>query len=104
MTAPTKTRDSSKAQHIPRRTDSGKPQFITDENGNKTAVVLSLETWERVAPFLQNDLERALTSDPVQEDVPPSIAKKLRNHAKGKKEPMLTLEEFKAEVQRLQES
>lgn len=102
MTALTKTRDSSKQQPL-NRVDLGKPQFITDENGNKTAVVVSLEMWERIIPFLQNDLERALLSEPIEEAVPPSIAKKLRNHAKGKKELMLTLEEFKAEVQRLQE-
>jgi hypothetical protein len=104
MTAPTKTRDSSKSQLTLRRTDSGKPQFITDENGNKTAVVLPLETWERIAPFLQNDLERALVSEPINEEVPPSIAKKLRAHAKGKKDTMLTLDEFKAEVERLRKS
>jgi hypothetical protein len=104
MTAPAKTRDSSKSRPAPRRVDSGKPQFLTDENGVKTAVVLPLETWERIAPFLQNDLERALVSEPVNEDVPPRIAKKLRAHAKGKKDEMLTLEEFKTEVERLRKS
>ncbi len=104
MTAPAKTRDSSKSRPAPRRVDLGKPQFLTDENGVKTAVVLPLETWERIAPFLQNDLERALMSEPVNEYVPPSIAKKLRAHAKGKKDEMLTLEEFKTEVKRLRKS
>ena len=104
MTAPTKTRDSSKSDHTPRRVDSGKPQFLTDENGVKTAVVLPLETWERIAPFLQNDLERALVSEPVDEHVPPRIAKKLRAHAKGIKDEMLTPEEFQIEVERLRKS
>jgi hypothetical protein len=76
-------------------------QFFVDEQGNKTAVLVPLEIWERVAPLLQNDLERALMGEPVEEDVPPHIAKRLRDHAKGKKEEMLTLEEFKAEVERL---
>ena len=80
------------------------PQFVTDKHGNTTAVLVPFETWQRVVPFLQNDLERALLTEPVEEDVPPSIAKKLRAHAKGKKEPMLTLDEFKTEVERLHKS
>jgi hypothetical protein len=101
MTAPVKTRESSKSRHTSRRVGSGKPQFLTDENGVKTAVVLPLETWERVAPFLQNDLERALMSEPVDEPVSPRIAKRLRERAKGIKGELLTPEEFQAEVERL---
>ena len=104
MTAPAKTRESRKPRHPVRSIGSGKPQFLTDENGVKTAVVLPLETWERIAPFLQNDLERALMSEPVDEHVPPRIAKKLRAHAKGIKDEMLTLEEFQIEVERLRKS
>lgn len=101
MTAPAKTRDSSKSHHTPRRVDSGKPQFLTDENGVKTAVVLPLETWERIAPFLQNDLERALVSEPVDEYISPKIAKRLRERGQGIKGELLTPEEFQAEVERL---
>ncbi len=104
MTAPAKTRDSSKSRHAPRRVDSGKPQFLTDENGVKIAVVLPLETWERIAPFLQNDLERALMSEPVDEHVPPRIAKRLRERGRGIKDELLTLEEFQIEVERLRKS
>ncbi len=92
MSAATKTQTSSQ------------PQFLVDASGNKMAVVLSLETWERVEPFLQSDLERALVSEPITEDVPPSIAKRLRAHAKGKKGQMLTLEAFQNEVDRLKAS
>ncbi len=101
MTAPAKTRDSSKSRHTPPPVGSGKPQFLTDENGVKTAVVLPLETWERIAPFLQNDLERALMSEPVHEPVSPRIAKRLRERGQGIKGELLTPEEFQAEVERL---
>lgn len=80
------------------------PQFLVDADGNKTAVMLSLEVWERVESFLQSDLERALLSEPISEDVSPSIAKRLRAHAKGKKGQMLTLEAFQSEVDRLKAS
>ena len=103
MTEPAKTRDSSKPSHTTRRQTTSKPQFVVDDTGKKTAVLLSLETWKRVQMFLQNDLEQALVSEPVEEDIPPSIAKRLRAHAKGKKERMLTLEELQNEVERLRQ-
>jgi hypothetical protein len=93
MTASAKTRDHQ----------SPRPalQFFVDEAGNKTAVLVPLEVWERVAPLLQNDLERALMGEPVEEDVPPHIAKRLRERGQGKRGTLLTPEEFHAEVERL---
>jgi hypothetical protein len=50
----------------------------------------------------KDSTQRALEREPVSESIRPSIAKRLRNHAKGKKDTMLTLDEFKTEVKRLQ--
>ena len=97
MTAHNKPRGSSK----PRPVKAWQPRYLTDENGTKTAVLLPLEAWERVAPFLQSDLELALLGEAVTEDVAPRIAKRLRDHAKGKKDEMLTPEAFHAEVESL---
>jgi hypothetical protein len=96
MPANVKARGSSKSA-IP----SWEPQFLTDANGTKTAVVVPLEAWERVAPFLQSDLVQALLSEPIDEEVSPRMTKRLRDHKKGKKGEMLTLEDFHAEVERL---
>jgi hypothetical protein len=94
MTAPAKTRSSSKLHPAP-------PQFLIDANGNKTAVLLPLETWARVESFLQNDLERALVSEPVSESISLRLAKRLRERGQGIKGELLTPEAFQAEVERL---
>ncbi len=107
MTAPAKTRgktpqpltNPSKSRVKPYK--PLEPQYVTDATGNRTAVLIPLEMWERFAPFLQNDLERALMSEPVDEPISPRIAKRLRERGQGIKGELLTLEEFQAEVERL---
>jgi hypothetical protein len=42
-----------------------------------------------------------LMGEPVKEDVPPHIAKQLRQRGQGKRGILLTPEEFHAEVERL---
>ena len=81
--------------------DTSKPQFLIDGNGNKTAVLLPLETWARVESFLQNDLERALVGEPVDEVISKRLAKRLRERGQGVKGELLTPEAFQAEVERL---
>jgi hypothetical protein len=50
----------------------------------------------------KDNIQKALEGKPISEDVSPSIAKKLRNHTKGKKDTMLRLSKFKTEVKKLQ--
>ena len=107
MTAPTKARGKTPqpvANRSKARLEKNKilePQYVTDNDGKRTAVLISLETWERFAPMLQTDLERALNAEPVSERVSPSLAKRLRERGQGIKGELLTPEEFQAEVERL---
>jgi PHD/YefM family antitoxin component YafN of YafNO toxin-antitoxin module len=107
MTAPTKARGKT-LQPVTTRSKTRlekhkplEPQYVTDANGKRTAVLIPLETWERFAPMLQTDLEKALNAEPVSEHISPSLAKRLRERGQGIKGELLTPEEFQAEVERL---
>ena len=107
MTAPSKVRGKTPQPVATRskarleKTKNLEPQYVTDASGTRTAVLIPLETWERFAPMLQTDLERALNAEPVIERISPSLAKRLRERGQGIKGELLTPEEFQAEVERL---
>ncbi len=107
MTAPTRTRGKTPQPVVNRskaRLEKPKtiePQYVTDASGTRTAVLIPLETWERFAPMLQTDLERALNAEPISERISPSLAKRLRERGQGIKGELLTAKEFQAEVERL---
>jgi hypothetical protein len=107
MTAPARTRGKTPQPLTNRGKTRVKPykplepQFVTDAAGKRTAVLISIETWERFAPMLLTDLERALNAEPVDEYISPKVAKRLRERGQGIKGELLTPEEFQAEVERL---
>ncbi len=84
------------------------PQFLIDTTGKPTAVMLSIETWERIAPMLQTNLaletQTVLKHIPVvDEPVPARVSKRFKELVKGIKVETLTVKEAQTELKRLRD-